>query len=98
MAVTRLDLIELYPEFTNADTNQVNSAISFAQSNTSSTVFGDSHDLAVILYSCHLLAISPYGQEMQLAPDKGEDKYFYEFNRLAQGSGSAYRFPCLEMP
>jgi len=91
MAVTRASLIAEYPEFTNADTALVTTKISHAYKFVDETIFGDQADLAVTLYACHLIAMSPYGMEMRLQDKNGETTYLKLFNKEAILTGASYR-------
>jgi len=82
MSVTRASLIALYPEFADTPTTQVDGAILAAQGRLDARILGDEYDQAVTLQACHLLAISPYGQQARLVAKDGSTTYETSLGRL----------------
>lgn len=92
MAVTISSLIQAYPEFENSRSPaQIESAISRAERRVDETVLGDRYDDCVMLYACHLLAISSHGFDMRYEGDRNYSPYWDEANRLIRQAGAAYR-------
>lgn len=84
MTVTRASLIEEYPEYADTPAAIVNAKIAAAVNRCDDRVFGDSFDHAVTLLACHLLAISPYGQQARVESKDDTTTYSLAFDALVR--------------
>lgn len=94
MAVAVVDIRSQHQEF--ADTSAtpdavIQGAIDDAEGFLDPTVFGDQYDLAVRWYTCHLLAASPFSEDMRLQKDRGVSIYWENLERLMRAYSVPYR-------
>lgn len=75
-APSAADFQTKFPEFSEVDTGLIDEKIAEAVTLLSEDAFGvDLHTLAVHYKAAHLLALSPYGQQLQLVNGDGETVY-----------------------
>jgi len=84
MTVLAADLIAAYPEFADTPTAQITAAIESAAGRLDSRIYGTEYDQAVKLQACHLLAVSPFGQQARLVSETGDTTYQTSLNRLTR--------------
>lgn len=85
MAVTAAEFKVRFKEFAQVADEDIDPKLADAQAFTDEAAFGtaDLHDRAVYYYAAHLLAISPFGQQLQLVSDNGKTVYGeHYFNRI----------------
>ena len=75
MAVTSVSFKIAFPEFSEVSDTLVDAKIGESQRELDSGAFGDIYDDAVSYLTAHKLAISPYGQQLQLVSDDGRTTY-----------------------
>jgi len=86
VAVTAAELKVRFPEFADAGDALINAKLADAQAFLDEGAFGvtDLYERAVYYKAAHLLAISPFGAQLQLISDDGRTTYgdFYQNNLL----------------
>lgn len=85
MSVTPSTLIADFPEFSAVDTARIQGAIDGAELTTDRTLFTDP-DTVVTLLACHMLAVSPMGQNARLLTDKGQSVYGTEYESMVRAA------------
>jgi len=85
MAVTAAEFKVRFSEFSEVASTDIDPKLADAQAFLDEAAWGttDLYERATYYYTAHLLAISPYGQQLQLVNENGRTVYgdFY-FNRL----------------
>jgi hypothetical protein len=71
----------------------VDAHISNAEIMCDEDVYGDKRDLAVMLYACHLLASSPWGEKLKLAAKDGSTSYIKTHRKIERAVGAMWRLP-----
>lgn len=82
MAVSAAEFQNRFTEFSEVDTTVIDAKLADAQAILDEAAWGttDLYERAVYYYCAHLLAISPFGKQLQLASDDGRTVYgdFYQ--------------------
>jgi len=93
VAVTALSVKMKHPEFDNVADATVVLYITQAENCHDSTVWGDLYDDGVEYKTCDLLARSPYARNLRLVNEGDTTIYQYEWERMRNQVGAAYRMP-----
>ena len=94
MAVTSTLIQTEFPEFSETDTTLIDAKIADAVKRVNASVWGDLTDDGVKYLACHLIAMSPEGEQSRLelksGPDAGKatTTYWLEYERLRIASGA----------
>jgi hypothetical protein len=93
MAITAADFVAQFPEFRAAYENSpemagpmFDRALSVAQAQVSSLVFGTAYEQAVFLVAADTLSLSPFGENLRIA-NKDTSMYRVLYNQLARAVG-----------
>jgi hypothetical protein len=102
MAVTSVDFLERFPEFTPHPSGIVNGAIESASADVSEDIFGDQTDRAVRFLAAHIISIQLAQMGVQIGATDGKvygkgleaTLYGQEFKRLSEiaSAGSSIGF------
>lgn len=85
VTVDYASFIAAFPEFDQIDQTYIETKIGEASAMLDVLAFGDVlHNIAVLYRTAHLLAISPYGKQMQLVSDDGKTTYGQAYNELLE--------------
>ena len=82
IVVDYASFIQAFPEFDQVDQTYIETKIAEASALLDEDAYGSDpiHNVAVLYMTAHLLAISPYGQQLQLVQDDGQTVYGRFFN------------------
>ena len=81
MAVTAAEFKVRFSEFSEVADTDIDPKLADAQAFLDEAAWGtaDLYERAIYYYTAHLLAISPYGQQLQLINDGGKTVYGEQF-------------------
>jgi hypothetical protein len=82
VAVTAADIKSEFAEFSDLDDALIDPKIADAVQRVSSDTWGDLTDHGVKYLACHLIAISPLGEQAKLFTKTGETTYLQEYNAV----------------
>lgn len=66
MTLSRVEFLERFPEFSGADTVLVDARLAEAYRRTPEAIWGELRDDGASYLAAHLLALSPFAQELKL--------------------------------
>ena len=91
MAVTAAQIIAEFPEFADVPTADIDFKLADAVGRINATIWGALTDQGVKYLTCHLLAVSPLGEQAKLETEDGQTVYFQTYKRLMASVSSGCR-------
>ena len=91
MAVTAAQIILEFPEFADIPVADIDFKIADAVGRINAEIWGTLTDQGVKYLACHLLAVSPLGEQAKLETEEGGTVYFQTYERLMKSVASGCR-------